>query len=96
MYCNDAILRIVTKSQYRTAPPYSILNDDAVHVQEFEEDLAAAEVKEEGGAEGGADAAGLGVGTKTFSCSANMSYKNSKYFVPQEHQPDGNNVRKNL
>ncbi len=39
---------------------------DALHVQEFEEDLAAAEVKEEGGAEGGADAAGLGVGTKQY------------------------------
>jgi hypothetical protein len=35
-------------------------------VQEFEEDLAAAEVKEEGGAEGGADAAGLGVETKQY------------------------------
>jgi hypothetical protein len=36
-------------------------------VQEFEEDLAAAEVKEEGGAEGGADAVGLGVnGTKQY------------------------------
>jgi hypothetical protein len=37
-----------------------------LHVQEFEEELAAAEVKEEGGAEGGADAAGLGHGTKQY------------------------------
>jgi hypothetical protein len=66
MYWNDAFLRSVTISLYRTAPPYSILNDDAVHVQEFEEDLAAAEVKEEGGAEGGADAAGLGHKTKQY------------------------------
>ncbi len=35
-------------------------------MQEFEEELAAAEVKEEGGAEGGADAAGLGVETKQY------------------------------
>jgi hypothetical protein len=35
-------------------------------VQEFDEELAAAEVKEEGGAEGGADAAGLGVETKQY------------------------------
>jgi hypothetical protein len=26
IYCNDACLRIVTKSQYVTAPPYSIFN----------------------------------------------------------------------
>ncbi len=26
MYCNDASLRIVTKSLYRAAPPFSILN----------------------------------------------------------------------
>ncbi len=26
MYCNDASLRSVTKSLYRTAPPFSILN----------------------------------------------------------------------
>jgi hypothetical protein len=63
-------------------------------VQEFEEELAAAEVKEEGGAEGGADAAGLGHKTKIFSCSANMSFENSKYSVPQEHQPDENNFEK--
>jgi hypothetical protein len=39
--------------------------------------------------------AGLGIGTKIFRATPNMSYENSKYFVPQEHQPDGNYVRKN-
>jgi hypothetical protein len=44
-----------------------------LNVQEFEEELAAAEVKEEGGAEGGADAAGLGVETKRI-CHTKIVY----------------------
>ncbi len=34
MYCNDASLRIVTKSLYRTAPPFSILNGAAIRWRE--------------------------------------------------------------
>ncbi len=34
MYCNDAILRIVTKSLYRTAPPFSSLNGAAIRWRE--------------------------------------------------------------